>query len=204
MGSQSSKVAAKAAGAAGRRQYPSTSSILDSAKSTSPTPSSSAGPPSSVRPSPQNAPPSSNKSEHIDLDARDPHFGSALRQAGIARRVPQHTSATDQSTFPTSSVPPAAQQAPDQNIFPSQSASTNPAIALVAARERWAALYNSDNDNLGRPNYEGRQLLTIREVKDVLRAREDGSKSLREMEKTMRLKPGILDKLGREGVVMNV
>jgi hypothetical protein len=101
-------------------------------------------------------------------------------------------------------VPPAAQQAPNQNIFPSASASENPAIALVAARERWAAQYASDTDNMGRPNYGGRQLLTIREIKDVLRAREDGSKSLREMEKTMKLKTGILDRLGREGVVVNV
>jgi hypothetical protein len=57
---------------------------------------------------------------------------------------------------------------------------------------------------MGRPNYEGRQLLSVREIKDVLRAREDASKSLREIEKTMKLKAGILDKLGREGVVMNV
>ena len=204
MGSQSSKVASKAAGAAGRRQYPSTSSILNSAKSTANAPSttSPAPQPASVHPSPEAEPPSSTRSEHIDLDARDPQFGSALRSAGIARRVPQH-SASREATFPTSSMPPAAQQSPGQQVFPSSSPKTNPAIAIVQARDRINKLFEEESENLGRPSFQGRTLLSAKEIKEALRLRDGGGRSPEEVEKQMRLKSGIISKLGPQGVVGN-
>jgi hypothetical protein len=204
MGSQSSKVASKAAGAAGRRQYPSTSSILNTAKSTANAPSVSNPPPSSaqVHPSPQSEPPSTSRSEYIDLDARDPHFGSALQRAGVARRVPQH-SASAQATFPTSSMPPAGQQAPGQQIFPSNSPSTNPAIAIVYARERIAKRFEQESESLGRGSFQGRTLLSAKDIKDALRLRDEGGQSDGEVEKQMRLQSGILSKLGPRGVVGN-
>lgn len=205
MGSQASKVASKAAGAAGRRQYPSTSSILNSAKSTANAPSMSNPPqrPAAVHPSPQAEPPSSTRSEHIDLDARDPHFGSALRQAGIARRVPQHA-ASPEAAFPTSSMPPAAQQSPGQQVFPSSSPSTNPAIAIVEARERIAKRFEEESESLGRGSFQGRTLISAREIKEALRLRDEGGRSPEEVEKQMRLRSGIISQLGPPGVVGNV
>lgn len=204
MGSQASKVASKAAGAAGRRQYPSTSSILNSAKSAPKTPSVSNPPPqpAAVHPSPQAEPPSPTRSEHIELDARDPQFGSALQRAGIARRVPRH-SAPPESAFPTSSIPPAAQQSPGQHIFPSSSPSANPAIAIVEARERIAKRFEEESESLGRGSFQGRTLITAREIKEALRLRDEGGKSAGEVEKQMRLKPGIISQLGPPGVVGN-
>lgn len=204
MGSSSSKVASRAAGAAGRRQYPSTSSILNSTKSTANAPSGSNPPPpaAQVRPSPRAEPPSSTKSEHVDLDARDPHFGSALRRAGIARRVPTHSSSPE-STFPTSSVPRAAQQSPGQQVFPSASPSTNPAIAVVQARDRIAKRFEEESEGLGRGSFQGRTLLSAKEIKEALRLRDEGRKSPEEVEKQMRLRSGILRTLGAQGVVGN-
>lgn len=75
MGAGASKEAGKAAAAAGRRQYPSTSSILNQATSTSNAPSQASRPfaPSQVHPDPQKAPPSEDsKSQHVELDGRDP------------------------------------------------------------------------------------------------------------------------------------
>lgn len=205
MGSQASKVASKAAGAAGRRQYPSTSSILNSAKSTANAPSVSNSPPQSaaVHPSPQTEPPSPTRSEHIDLDARDPHFGTALRQAGIARRVPQHLAASPESTFPTSSMPPAAQQSPGQQVFPSRSPTTNPAIAIVEARDRIAKRFEEESESLGRGSFQGRTLISARDLKEALRLRDEGGKSAGEVEKQMRLRAGVICQLGPPGVVGN-
>ena len=204
MGSQASKVASKAAGAAGRRQYPSTSSILNSAKSTANAPSVANPQPQSaaVHPSPQVEPPSSTRSEHIELDARDPQFGSALQRAGIARRVPQH-SASKENAFPTSSMPPAAQQSPGQQVFPSSSPSTNPAIAIVQARDSIAKRFEEESESLGRGSFQGRTLITAREIKEALRLRDEGGKSAGEVEKQMRLKAGIISQLGPPGVVGN-
>src|SRR5437588_154834 len=108
MGSSSSKVARTAASTA-RRQYPSTSSIPTNSAPTS-NPRTANAPPSStpplaaqVRPSPSQAPPSSTKSQYIDLDGRDPQFGSRLAQIGAVQPVPQ--SPSNQNQFAPSASP---------------------------------------------------------------------------------------------------
>jgi hypothetical protein len=209
MGSRSSKVASKAAGAAGRRQYPSSPSIVN-AKPTPPSTNTSSSPPPSntanyPTPSQSSSPielASSTRSDHVDLDARDPQFGSALRRAGIARRVPQH-SASQSQTFPTSSMPPASQQAPGQQIFPSQSPHTNPAVAIVQARERIAKRFDQETDNLGRGSFQGRTLLSAKEIREALRLRDEAGKSVDEIEKQLRLSSGILNKLGTRSMTAN-
>ena len=204
MGNSSSKVAGKAAAAAGRRQYPSSSSILNSAKSTANAPSvlKPEPAPAQVHPSPEAEPPSTTRSEHIDLDARDPQFGTALRQAGIARRVPRHN-VPPESTFATSSMPPAAQQSPGQQVFPSSSPATNPAIAIVLARDRIAKRFEQETESMGRSTFQGRTLINAKEIKDALRLRDDAGQSPQDIEKQMRLSSGILSKLGPQGVVGN-
>ncbi|OAP55081.1 hypothetical protein AYL99_10781 [Fonsecaea erecta] len=199
MGSSASKVAGRAGGAAARRQYPSTSSIVNSA----PSPSSSASdaavkptPAAEVRPSPAVAPPAGEKSEHVELDARDPQFGSALRRVGAARPVTERK--PDEDTFPTSSQPMHS----GQNIFPSDA--NNPAMMLVQARKRTAAQWESDLETQGRPNFGGRTLLSVKDIKEALTLRDELGKSPQEIERQMRLKPGVLDQLVAKGVVANV
>lgn len=203
MGSSSSKVAGKAAAAAGRRQYPSTSSILNSATSTSNAPASQArAPPGSVRPNPRNAPPADAKSEHIDLDGRDPQFGSKLRALGPAVAVAD--AVPGEAAFPMNSQPPVGQQG--QNTFPSKGRGTggaiNPAIVVVQARERIGKVWQAERDALGRGSFAGRTLLGAGEIADVIRMRDEGSKG-EEIEKKMRLNKGLVEKLGVRGVVAN-
>ena len=100
-------------------------------------------------------------------------------------------------------MPPAAQQSPGQQVFPSASAVTNPAIAIVQARERISKLFEQESEGLGRGSFQGRTLLTAREIKEALRLRDEGGKSAREVEKQMRLKNGIISSLGPPGIVGN-
>lgn len=203
MGSSSSKVASKAAGAASRRQYPSTSSLLTSTTSTSHSPSSTNAPShsakvsasSQVHPDPAAHPPSDQKSEHIDLDGRDPHFGSALRKIGVAKPVSETRPHED--AFPTSSQPMNS----GQNIFPSST--DNPAMLLVHAREKFGKQFEVEMDGRGRAGFPGRTLLSAKEIKEVFTLRDDGAKSPQQIEKELRLKTGILDHLAPKDVVAN-
>lgn len=203
MGASSSKVAAKAAGAASRRQYPSTSSILNSSPSTTQSPSKPIVPQDTVkssaaaqvRPNPTSHPPSDQKSEHIDLDGRDPDFGSALRKIGVAKPVSETRPHED--AFPTSSRPMNS----GQNIFPSSQ--NNPAISLVQAREKFGKQFEAETDGRGRAGFAGRTLLSAKEIKEVFALRDDGRKRPQQVEKELRLKAGILDQLAPRGVVAN-
>ena len=205
MGSSSSKVAGKATAMAGRRKYPSTASILNNASATSNVPVSQAtAPPSAVRPEPRDAPPSTTKSEHIDLDGRDPQFGSKLRALGpampVARARPQNSEAA------TSSQPLAWQQGVGQNIFPRTGGSptiTNPAIVVVNARERIGKAWEEERDALGRGSFAGRTMLNAGELAEVIRLRDEGIVD-GEIEQRMRLNTGLVGRLGIRGVVANV
>lgn len=202
MGAGASKEAGKAAAAAGRRQYPSTSSILNSATSTSNAPSQAtrANAPSQVRPNPQAAPPSESKDPHVELDGRDPQFGSALRRLGPA--VPVEKAKPGSGAFPTSSQPPLGQHG--NNIFPSASPSKNPGLMIVQARERITQKYEQELEGLGRPTFPGRTLLSAKDIKEMLRMRDQAGVSAEDIEKQMRLKPGILEQLAKPGVYANV
>lgn len=201
MGAGASKQAGKAAAAAGRRQYPSSSSILNSATSTSNAPSQTARPnaPSQVHPNPQTSPPTDTKAPHVDLDGRDPQFGASLRRLGPAISVEK--AAPHDAAFPTSSQPPLGQQG--QNIFPSGARSSNPALKIVSARERIASTYEEELEGLGRRSFPGRTLLPAKEIKDILRMRDSGV-ATSDIEKQMRLRPGILKQLVQPGVYTNV
>lgn len=210
MGASASKQAGNVAAAAGRRQYPSSSSILNNATSTANAPGSlttNAPPqagkpfaPSQVHPDPQTSPATDTKEAHIDLDGRDPQFGAALQRLGpaiaVERAVPQS------GAFPTSSQPPLGQQG--QNIFPSQSLQTNSSLRIVEARKRIAEQYDQQMEGLGRASFSGRTLITAKEVREALLQRDHLGKTSQEIEKQMKLKPGILDELARKGLYANV
>ena len=207
MGSSSSKVAGKAAGAVGRRQYPSSSSILNSAISTSPAPSAqatSAAPvgqsltSSRVRPEPFSAPPSGTRSEHIDLDGRDPDFGSKLSRLGPAVSVGH--AKPGQQAFPTSSRPPLGQQG--KNIFPTQDAKHNPSLLVVQARGQTGKKWEEEQDDMGKSTFEGRTLISAKEIRDVLEMRGRGMES-GDIEKQLRLKRGIVERLGAKEAIAN-
>ena len=202
MGSGASKEAGKAAAAAGRRQYPSSSSILNSAKSTTNAPSQSTRPfaPSQVHPNPQAAPPTDTKDAHVELDGRDPQFGAALQRLGPAISVARAT--PDKAAFPTSSKPPLGQQG--QNIFPSKAPGSNSGTLVVEARETIAQRFDQELSDFGTRSFTGRTLISAKDVKEALRMRDEAGMSEGEIERQLRLKSGILSQLVRPGVYANV
>lgn len=201
MGSSSSKVARTATSTA-RRQYPSTSSTptnnptSSNPRTTNATPSAASPSPAQAYPNISREPPSSTKSEHVELDGRDPQFGSRLSQIGPVQPVSQTPS--NQHQFPPSSSP--RQQG--QNIFPSTSPTTNPAILVTQARERIGKLWEEESESLGRASFQGRTLISAGQIKEVLEMREHGM-SASDIEKRLRLRSGLVQRLGAGGVVAN-
>ena len=201
MGSSSSKIARTATSTA-RRQYPSTSSIPTNSASTSNPRTTNASPSSTppsaaqVHPDPSQAPPSSTKSQHIDLDGRDPQFGSRLAQIGPVQPVSQ--SPSNQHQFPPSTSP--SQQG--RNIFPSTSAATNPAVLVIEARERINKLWEEENESLGKGSFQGRTMISAAQIREVLSMKESGMES-GEIERRMKLRAGLVKGLGVDSVVAN-
>lgn len=196
MGAGASKQAGKAAASAGRRQYPSSSSILNSS-------ASSSGTPSQARPNPTKSPPSDSKDSHIDLDGRDPQFGASLRRLGPA--VPVERADPEKSAFPTSSQPPLGQQG--LNIFPPANRPGGPArnagMMIVDARKKIQDKWEQENESLGRKGFEGRTLVNAKDLKEALKMIEAGV-SPAEVEGQMRMQSGILQKLNKPGLYKNV
>ncbi|EXJ96206.1 hypothetical protein A1O1_01332 [Capronia coronata CBS 617.96] len=201
MGSSSSKVAGRAAGAA-RRQYPSTSSITQNEPSTSNAPPQAKPKPSApaqVQPSPQTSPPVDTRSDLIDLDGRDPQFDSALRNLGPAQppSLMQDRGRPAEEAFPTSTQP----MQHGRNIFPTSA--PNPALILVESRQRITRRWESELDDQGRRGFAGRTLVSAREIKEALVMRDEKGKPSSEVEKQLALKPGILDQLVPKRVIAN-
>lgn len=89
-----------------------------------------------------------------------------------------------------------------QNIFPSQR--NNPALLAVQARQRVARQWDQEMEDQGRPSFAGRTLMSAQEIRQALTSRDEGGKVTQEVEKQMRLRPGVLDQLVAKGVIANV
>jgi hypothetical protein len=87
---------------------------------------------------------------------------------------------------------------PSQSIFPS---GTNPAIALLQARERLAQEAEEEFENLGRRGAAGRRFLDVVTIRQVLMMRDDLRKGEEEIEQQLGLEKGVVGKLGSRGVV---
>ena len=201
MGSSSSKVAKTASSTA--RRYPATSSLAKSADAPPIQPSSETLPGPTVHPRPSA---STSRDEYVDLDARDPDFGSRLSQLGPVQPPP---ALSNSSTFaPTpqvvkSSSSPTSTRSPfqGQQVFPSTS--SNPELLIVQARDHFAKIFEKESESLGRQSFKGRTLVSAADLKTVLRMRDDGRRPPGEIEKQLRLQPGILGRLGPPGLVEN-
>ena len=78
----------------------------------------------------------------------------------------------------------------------------NPALRIVEARERIAKLFEAESESLGRSSFQGRTLIGAAQIRDVLGMRESGMES-GEIERRLRLKSGVVRKLGIGSVVEN-
>lgn len=194
MGSVTSKAARTS------RQYPTRPPPTGSVAKPTPGPTR----PAPIRPAPAHpaAPgpsegqshgqPASGVGQSVDLDARNPSLDARLRSVGAVQLNP--TAAT--------SSPALLQGEHAHKHEPREppSFAHSPVIAMLAARERIAddaaSEIEAGGDKDGR-----RQFLDVHTIRQILMLRDDRGLSTKEIEDQLRLKPGVVDRLGEKGVV---
>ena len=190
MGSSASK-ASRAAGSAAR-QYPTRPPPTSQATQSRPLPAQNRVPGPTVKPQPQA---SGSRSEAINLDASDPDFAQSLRSLGPVQPNP---TMSPTSVFPHPSNPNNPAQA-SKPVGPDPR--TNPAIAVLDARARLQDEAEREFMEAGRRGHEGRQFLDVFTIRQILTMRDEYGKSAGEIEMTLGLKKGVVNRLGAKGVV---
>jgi hypothetical protein len=87
------------------------------------------------------------------------------------------------------------------NIFPSST--NNPAVLLVQARGRINKQWEFETGNRGRPSFAGTTMLSAKDIREALTLRDERGETSQEVERKMKLKPGLLDQLAPKEVVAN-
>ncbi|KAM7193562.1 hypothetical protein V8F20_008335 [Naviculisporaceae sp. PSN 640] len=194
-----------------------------------PTRAPGSAPPSTARPPPRaapTAPPASQtilKSEEAQSKPRsqsppeqdqhspeseDPEappsasFASRLQKMGIAQPNPIYSPSSTANVKPSSSsrnadiiMRPSDFAAPQ---FPA--ASNNATLGALEARRQLEQRAQQEFDLMGKPGYQGREFLDISTIRNILVMRQRGD-SPSNIETRLRLKPGVVARLGRPGVV---
>jgi hypothetical protein len=133
---------------------------------------------------------SSNISLAIDLDGRDPHFAASLRSIGP---VTPNPTLSHSSTFNQTHPP---------SVFPSTS--TNPALLAVTARQRITREAEAEAEELGKGGFEGRRYLDAYTIRQILAMRDRQGLGAEEIERALRLKRGIVGRVGAAKGVFGV
>jgi hypothetical protein len=194
MGSSASK-ASRAAGSAAR-QYPARTPAA-AAQSIPSNPLPSAAPAAqrrgpTVKPPPQA---STSRSDEIDIDASDPDFARSLRSLGPVQPMPT-VSNTSTVAHPSNPNKPAQEiRAAGPNLR------INPAITVLEARARLQDEAEREFMEAGRRGHDGRQFLDVFTIRQILTLRDERGRSSGEIEKTLGLKRGVVERLGMQGVV---
>lgn len=75
-------------------------------------------------------------------------------------------------------------------------------MLVVEARERINKLWEAENESVGRGSFQGRTMISAAQIRDVLSMKESGMES-GEIERRMRLRAGLVKRLGVGSVVAN-
>ncbi|QIW97813.1 hypothetical protein AMS68_003331 [Peltaster fructicola] len=180
MGGSASKTS-QAAGAAAR-QYPTRSAqafnAANASRSNAPQPVAQPGP--TVKPPPRA---STTRDAGINLDASDPDLARHLRSIGPVQPNP---TLSQTSTFnPSSAVPNALRPR------------TNPALLVLESR---AKLQEQADKEFALAGKGGREFLDAYTIRQILMLRDEQKKSAAQIEKSLSLKAGVIDRLGPPGM----
>lgn len=113
-----------------------------------------------------------------------------------------HPTLSHSSTFNQAHGQPHASNGM-QGVFPSPTGSRgrpNPAVSLLAAREKLATEAEQEFSNAGRKGAPGRRFLDVLTLRQVLQMRDQGVGSA-EIEERLGLRRGVVDRLGGKNVV---
>ncbi|KAK7421668.1 hypothetical protein QQZ08_009842 [Neonectria magnoliae] len=186
MGSSSSKVARGAT-----RKYPthaSGSAIPAAGPRSQPIAKPKAGPAGG-----------SAKDDAVRADGADPDFvggdfSRRLHQMGMADPNPTYSPSSTASRHLGPQAPLGPTFAPNRS---------NPALMALDARSRLQQEAEEDFESMGRANTQGRRFLDMRTMVDAIKLRGHGLAD-KDIEARLRIRPGLLDKLGRQGVLAHV
>lgn len=136
----------------------------------------------------------------IDLDARDPNFAASLRSIGP---VTPNPTLSHSSTFNNNIIQQQQQGINPQTatVFPEAS---NPALLVWSARQRITKEAELEAESLGRQSHVGREYLDVLTIRQVLSMRDRQGLLDGEIERVLRLKGGVVGRLGGRGVVGEV
>jgi hypothetical protein len=117
--------------------------------------------------------------------------------------APNHDPSLIHTTFAPSPSNPL------QTIFPSTSAHTDlkqgrnqiPALSLLTARHRLAEAAEHEFAQTGKANATGREFLDVMTLRQILALRDEKGVSALEIENSLGLKSGVVERLGGSGVV---
>ncbi|KAL1839422.1 hypothetical protein VTJ49DRAFT_1523 [Mycothermus thermophilus] len=156
-----------------------------------------------------------------DPDFISPDFAARLHKMGIVQPNPLWSPSSIANPFPSGAPPPRlAQQQPPQkqphqphqpqpsgaptpgttteHIFPPPS--RNVTLGVLEARRRLEARAAEELERRGRSSDPGAELLDVGTIKRVLAMREAGTPE-GDIEARLRLRPGVVERLGGRGVV---
>lgn len=88
-----------------------------------------------------------------------------------------------------------------QTVFPTAS---NPALLVVTARQRIGKAAQEELEAVGRGNFAGRQFLDAFTISQALTMRDQQKMPRREIERLLRMKEGVMDRLGKDGLISRV
>jgi hypothetical protein len=124
-----------------------------------------------------------------------PDFADRLRKMGIAQPNPTFSPSSIASPFPDAS---GIKQSFSTPQFPSSS--SNATLGVLEVRRRLEAQAKRELENMGKSTDKGREFLDIGTVKQILVLRQGGASST-DIEARLRLKPGVVARLGPKGMV---
>ncbi|KAL7939219.1 hypothetical protein V8C35DRAFT_275073 [Trichoderma chlorosporum] len=142
-----------------------------------------------------------SKDEAIRADAADPDFAPAdfsrrLHQMGIVQPNPT----LSHSSTASSNLSPESLDVPPGPLFPP--AKQNTTLSVLEARRRLERIAAEDLENMGRDGGRRRQA-DMRTILDAVQLLNDGIPVV-DIEKRLRLTPGLLSKLGPAGVLTHI
>jgi hypothetical protein len=138
----------------------------------------------------------------IRADSIDPNrpefsadFASRLQKMGIVQPNPTYSPSSIASPFTDAS---GIKQSVSTPQFPSSS--SNATLGVLEVRRQLEARARDELDNMGKSTDKGREFLDIATVKQILVLRQGGA-SASDIETRLRLKAGVVARLGPQGVV---
>ncbi|KAF4472657.1 hypothetical protein FALBO_441 [Fusarium albosuccineum] len=133
------------------------------------------------------------RADSMDPDFPTGDFSRRLQQMGIAQPNPTYSP----SSTAASQLGPKAPRGP--SFAPSRS---NPTLTALEARQRLQEEAEEDFAAIGR-GVQGRRFLDMRTVVDAMKLRDRGVAD-EEIESRLRIQPGLLARLGRQGTFSHV